>query len=181
MIIGLTGYARAGKDTAAMILKEQGFDMFVFSDILAEMLKSQGKLVTKENMSILGVELRKKTGCEYILAKLLSDKIIDFNKNIVISGFRSPGEVDVFRTKFKDNFKLIYLDRGFKLRFKGRTEETQNEDDFIKRDLRDGKEMGLDRIIEERLFDIRIENNGDLEELKNNVFTAAGLIRDEKE
>ncbi|MBW3015401.1 hypothetical protein KY330_03200 [Candidatus Woesearchaeota archaeon] len=170
MIIGLTGYARSGKDTAALLLKGNGFEMYVFSDILVNMLKEQGKEPTKENQSLFGVKLRKDSGCQYILAKILCDRITDFDKNIVISGFRSPEEVEVFREKFGDKFKLIYVDRGFKARFKSRVNMKLNQDDFIKRDHRDSEEMGLSTIIEDKLYDFRIDNNSTVENLKERLF-----------
>lgn len=169
MIIGLTGYARAGKDSIANHLKKAySFQKYVFSDVLTEILVKQGKEVTKENQSILGVKLRKESGCQFILAKLLSNKIKK-NKNIVISGFRSPGEIAYFRKRFGSMFKLIYIKRYLEKRFNDRIDKSLTKEEFIKRDKRDGKKMGLDAIINNKLYDLSLENNNPFEQTEKKI------------
>ena len=59
-VLILLGKARSGKDTIAdFLVKEFGFRKFVFSSVLEEELKKQGKEITKKNMALLGDELRK--------------------------------------------------------------------------------------------------------------------------
>ncbi|MBS3113124.1 hypothetical protein J4418_03510 [Candidatus Woesearchaeota archaeon] len=158
MIIGLTGYARAGKDFVAdFLVQNYGFTKYVFSDILSEMLKELNLENSKENQSKLGVALRK-VSTQHILATMLCEKL-KYQENIAVSGFRSPGEVTLFRDTFGPDFSLIYINRTFENRFKFREELQLSESDFKKRDERDGKEMGLNGLIDNKLYDHIIENN----------------------
>lgn len=158
MIIGLTGYARAGKDFVAdFLVKNYNFTKYVFSDILAEILIELNLENTKENQSKLGVALRK-VSTQNILATMLCAKLKD-NENIVIAGFRSPGEIYLFKDTFGHDFSLIYINRNFENRYKHREDLNLTEDDFKKRDERDSKGMGLSEIIDKKLYDFMIENN----------------------
>lgn len=168
MIIGLTGYARAGKDFIAdYFVQKHNFTKFVFSDILSDVLQSFGWTNSKDNQSKLGVALRK-ASTPNVLAILLSEKLKGKN-NIVISGFRSPEETELFRGTFGENFKLIYVNRTFENRYQTRRDVSLNEEEFRQRDIRDGQHMGLDRIIQDKLYDFEITNNGTIEELESNI------------
>ncbi len=176
MIIGLTGYARSGKDFVADFLVENyAFTKFVFSDILSQVLKEFGWDDTKENQSKLGVALRK-ASTQHILASMLCKKLKN-QKNVVVAGFRSPGEVELFRESFGQDFSLIYLKRDFEKRFNSRRDLHLSEEEFRGRDIRDGKEMGLDSIVEDKLYDFEVENNESKEILFQKVAEQIGQVK----
>ncbi|HLD81412.1 MAG TPA: hypothetical protein VJA40_05415, partial [archaeon] len=63
VIVGITGFARAGKDTIANeFVARHGFKKFDMSSLLGEELEKRGLPRTKEQMSRLGDVLRKKHG-----------------------------------------------------------------------------------------------------------------------
>ena len=166
VVIGVTSLARAGKDTFAdYIVKKYGYKKFNMSDVLKEELIKQGKEPTKNNMSLLGDELRKKFG-EDIVMKMLFDRIIG-EKKVVITGIRSLKEIVFIRTKC-DYFFLVAIEANKEIRFSRRKEnDPQTKKEFFARDERDIKNKGLGEVIE--LADYKIINNGTLEEFYKNI------------
>lgn len=75
LVLGLTGKRGSGKDTMADYLKaEYGFEVLTYTnDVLAPILKKDGKDVTRENLITLALALRAKGG-KHIITKLLCDK-----------------------------------------------------------------------------------------------------------
>ncbi len=176
MIIGLTGLAGSGKDAAAKFLSEKyGYKLLVFSDVLKEEAKKRGTEPTKMNLSILGDELRTKSG-NTVLAKKLLEKI-DPEENYVLSGFRSPEEVYAIQNEVLD-FYLVLIDADKTTRFKRRRpEDPQTEKEFFARDERDISNKGLDKVIE--MADYTIVNNGTLQELEGKVEELLSKIESE--
>lgn len=55
MIVGLTGYARAGKDTAAEVLIEAGWKRIAFADSLREMLHALNPLIGRGQLRVADI------------------------------------------------------------------------------------------------------------------------------
>ena len=97
LVIGLTGLAGSGKgEVASYLFKKHNFSKFVFSDILREeaekrgLLKNKSYEQSKKVLSILGRELREKSGKMEVLAEMLVEKIKSDNlENVVVDGFRA--------------------------------------------------------------------------------------------
>ncbi len=161
MIIGIAGLARSGKDTAARFFIQKGFVQVNLSDILKEELIKLGKEPTKENMSLLGDELRKQNGKD-VMIKLFLNKIKG-KSNVVVTGIRSPEEVSCLKKEIGD-FKLIAIAASKETRFKRRNEEDSNlPEEFFARDERDIRNKGLDKVLASA--DQVVENNSGLEAL----------------
>lgn len=166
MIIGLTGLARCGKDTAAQYLKDKyGFEVLVFSDVLRQEAKKRKMKPTKMNLSALGDELRKKGG-QGIVAKKIVEKIEE-EKDYVLSGFRSPEEADYVRNETLD-FHLIEVYADKDTRFKRRDEtDPQTEEEFFARDKGDIINKGMDKVL--KMTDYRVPNKGTKKDLEKEV------------
>lgn len=165
MIIGITGLARSGKDAAARLFIQKGFTQINMSDILKEELLKKNIEPTKENMSLLGDELRKLHGKDIII-KMLVNKLKGREK-IVITGIRSPEEAAFLKQQVK-NFCLLAIGAKESIRFSRRTaEDPQTEQEFFSRDQRDIKNKGLDKVIASA--EITTENNASLEELNKKL------------
>lgn len=168
IVIGLTGYHRAGKDTVADYIEEEyGFRTLTFSDALKKRLKEQGKEITKMNMSKEGDKLRDKEG-RAALAKELYRMIENRGwERVVMNGFLSPEEMDYIRNEVM-NFHLVEVQAAPMKRFKRRSEdEPDNEEEFFKRDERDKELKGADKVME--MSDYIVHNNSDLESLHQEV------------
>jgi dephospho-CoA kinase len=107
-VLGITGRRGSGKDTAANYLSEKyGFRVLTFTDdVLAPMLKSMGREVTRENLIVLGMDMRKTFGGNAALVPALCE-MIGREGLWAVSGVRFPEEVEYFRYNFGENFRLI--------------------------------------------------------------------------
>jgi len=177
LVIGLTGLASSGKDEFAnYLVKKYKFIKLVFSDILKEVAEKGGLLKNKSYeeqkyvFSQLGEELREETGNWAILAEKLIEKIKSGNfEKIVVDGFRSVEEVNLFKKNF-ENFFLIFVDTDEKIRFARRKEEdpTIDIEEFRKRDQENIEVMGLGKVMGMADFTINNDKEG-LENLQKEI------------
>lgn len=167
MIIGITGTIRSGKDTFAdYLVSKYGFVKLNMSDVLRDELKRNGKEASKENMSLLGDEWRKKYGMGIVMKRTL--KNAKRYEKAVICGIRSMEEVKFVRTNTKD-FWLIAITAAPEIRFARRNElDPQDFNEFLARDERDIKNKGLDKVMNS--VDYTIMNNySSLEQLHKEI------------
>lgn len=165
MIIGLTGPSRSGKDTVANHLVESyGFKHYDFyRDVLMGEIKKRGMEVTKMNASIIGDELRKKHG-QGVMAELLFTEAVA--PRIVVTGVRSPAEVEYFRSK-TDKFYLILVKAPAELRFERRIGTDPNDmNGFLVREENDRKK-GIYEVF--GMADADFDNNGTVDNLYTQV------------
>jgi dephospho-CoA kinase len=177
MIIGVTGLARTGKNVVADYLKEKyGYQVLVFSDVLREEAAKRGMEPTKMNLSELGDQMRAEGGMG-VLAKKLIAKLED-EKDYVLTGFRSPDEVDYIRNEAGGDFYLVEVRAERNVRFKRRDDsDPKTEAEFFLRDERDIENKGMAKVIE--MADYRLENNGTIDQLKRKVDSLLLKIKEE--
>ena len=174
IIIGLTGPAAAGKEVVSGKLKGQGFNVFIFSDILRREAEARGFLKgnpeeDKMILSKIGDIVRFISGKKEILAEVLVREIMESPaQKFAVSGFRTEEEVFLFRKNFK-NFRLVHVHAEPEVRFQRRLAEDPNTTmrALNARDENDIKNKGMDKVF--KMADTRIENNGDLENLNSRV------------
>jgi dephospho-CoA kinase len=185
LVIGLTGLAGSGKsEVSSHLMASHGFAKFVFSDIIREEANKRSLLGGKAYedqkavLSELGETLRRESGRWDILAIRLAEKISSGGyERVVVDGFRSAEEVELFRKKF-DRFFLILIEANEKARF----ERRKKEDNFAtiegirSRDRRDIKELGLGKVI--KLADFRANNNSSIERLQKEIDTILSKVTD---
>ncbi|MBS3151651.1 AAA family ATPase [Candidatus Woesearchaeota archaeon] len=174
MIIGITGTLGAGKGTVVEFLKQKGFAHFSVRDFLTQELEKRNLLVNRDNLLFIANKLREENSPGYIVERLY-EKARNGTKDGVIESLRSVGEVEVLKNK--GAFHLIAIDADIKKRYervKQRKSSTDNitfekfaEDEKIETTSEDPTKSNLLKCIE--LADFRIENNGDLNDLKNEV------------
>lgn len=175
MIIGLTGTNGAGKGTVAEILKEKGFEYHSLSDELREELKRRGVSENRDALIALGNELREKEG-PGTLAKRMASRIRKSKKDsFVIDSIRNPAEIEELRKN--KSFILLAVDADIGLRYERVTARSRPGDSNLtfehfksqeQTELSGGKNsqqllkcMGM--------ADIRVINEGSIEELKEKV------------
>lgn len=113
MIVGVTGYFGAGKDTVAALLEKRSFSHISLSDMIREEIRRRGETITIPRMTEVGNELRRERGPQ-VLAEMALDQI-DPTKNHVITSIRSPGEVAALRRRA--DFVLVFVDASLPARF----------------------------------------------------------------
>lgn len=173
MILGLTGKNASGKGEVANVLQEGGFHYLSLSDLLREELQQRGLKVTRENLIQVGREMREQYGSGCLADKALQK--IEVDKHYIVDSIRNPGEVRVL--KRNKNFHLIHVTalpetRFERMRARQREGDPQSLEQFKQLEL---VEAGSDNPNAQQLestsalADVELENNGSLEELREQV------------
>lgn len=98
MIIGITGWMAAGKDTVAdYLIEKRGFLYISLSDIIREALRAEGREVSRDNLREKGNELRDQYGPDYLAQQALKKVAENPDKDYVIPSIRQSAEVRVLR------------------------------------------------------------------------------------
>jgi|TARA_Y100000310_G_C20687311_1_gene819915 dephospho-CoA kinase len=176
MIIGITGRIAAGKETLTEFLRENGFEYFKTSEILAMELEKRGLEINRKNMQDLGDSWRKEHG-PGALMKMILDKI-DMNQNLIIDSLRNAKEAEFLREELGGNFILVGVDAPRKIRFdrivkRGKKSDLRVWENFLEIDERDnfdpknplGQQVG--KCIE--TADFVIMNDKDLDHTLNQI------------
>ena len=163
LVLGITGRRGAGKDTVAEYFsKKYGFKVLTFTnDVLAPMLRSMGKRVTRENLIELAMDMRKTLGGNAALVPTLCERI-GREGFWVVSGIRFPEEVKYFKYNFGDDFKLISVKCATKKRYERlRKRGTKGEKNMSYREFleieRKPTERQIDRVM--KMADFSLSNN----------------------
>ena len=175
MIIGVTGYFCAGKDTIADYLQTKGFAHVSLSDMLREELKRRGKKITIPNLTEVGNELRRTSGPGVLGEKAI--EAIDFSRNWVVTSIRHPAEVEALRSR--PDFFLVFVDAPRKIRFersmgRARKGDPQTFEEFEAAEKQQLSPKGGDPAAQalsscKKIADEKINNNASQEKLQDKV------------
>ncbi|RMF54996.1 hypothetical protein D6745_03620 [Candidatus Woesearchaeota archaeon] len=113
MIIGITGFLGAGKDTVAEYLMSLGFHHISLSDMIRDELRKKGLSLSRENQQKMGNSLREKYGSAILAQRAL--KKMSWDKNWVVTSIRTPAEVETL--KQTEKFVLIFVDAPIRVRW----------------------------------------------------------------
>jgi dephospho-CoA kinase len=139
LIAGIVGPIGVGKTAVANYLALKGYCHFRYSEPIEEEIKKQGLPLTRANYQNLGDAWRKDFGPDY-LSRLLFDKIDSVKGNVILEGIRNPAELKLFRER--DNFCLVGLTAGAKVRFqrlkeRGQPQDPKTWEEFLVQEKRD--------------------------------------------
>ena len=181
LVIGLTGPNAAGKGEVCKYLNRKDFIVFSLSDILREIASKNNINTTRENLVLLGNNLRARYGSGY-LAKKLIKKIKSYDK-VVVDSIRTVGEIQEFKKEFKKNFFLIYITAPKKIRFKflknrGRKGDPNSYKKFLEIEKRECSNKKTQQQIHlcKKHADFFINNNSSLSHLYKKIDTILSKI-----
>ena len=162
-VMGISGLPGSGKSLVSEIAAKKGAAVVSMGDIIREEAKKRG-----ESSKETATNLRKEHG-KYIVAKLTIEKIKKMIEDklattIIVEGIRSPFEVNMFKENF-DDFIILSIFANPAIRFKrlqqrNREDDSENYEDFLKRDQME-LDFGIGTVIS--LSDKIIINEKDLE------------------
>jgi len=172
-LIGFVGMPGSGKSEASRLAKEMGIQVVVMGDVIRQEAARQGLAPTDENLGRIGNMLRQEEGSDAIARRTLSLVGNAGADLAVIDGLRSKAEADFFRSHV-DQFLLVEVwtppeARLRRVAARGRSDDGNSENQaeaLLKRDCRE-LGWGMNEAIREA--DVRVENKGNLEELRRSV------------
>ena len=165
-VIMVVGLIRSGKGEAARhIPSKYNYQHLDASDVITDEARKHGIQPTKENLTKIAENL-KAQGFQGLIARRLMGKFAE--KNVVISGFRAPEQIDYIRNEYDGKAYVIEVWARSDVRLARRKEgEPANEDDFFRRDRTDIQEFGLNLVLE--MADRKIMNNDSIEDMRGEI------------
>jgi dephospho-CoA kinase len=149
-VVGLAGMPGAGKTVFVEAAVAVGYAKVSMGDVIREETMRRGLELNPQNVGKVMLDLRK-TGGDNVVAELCVPKIEEHvSDRIVIDGLRSLSEVSVFKAGFA-GFKLVAVHASSEVRFarlsrRGRSDDPEDFDTFLERDLRE-LSVGLGNVI----------------------------------
>ena len=113
MIIGVTGFFAAGKDTAAEYLMEKGFEHVSLSDIIRDEIRARGEEITIPRLTETGNALRSAHG-PGVLAERALAKLPD-TSDAVVTSIRHTSEIAALRQR--PDFTMVFVDAPIRMRY----------------------------------------------------------------
>ena len=187
MIIGITGWMAAGKDTVAdYLIEKRGFLYISLSDIIREALRAEGREVSRDNLREKGNELRDQYGPDYLAQQALKIVVANPEKDYVIPSIRQSAEVRVLR----DNpaFKLWAVVGPIEERFARMQVRKRGDDQLItsievlkeKEDAENGGTANCQEVgVTVSMADVTIDNSGTFDELYAKVDETLGKAKND--
>ncbi|MBN1516863.1 hypothetical protein JXA32_09890 [Candidatus Sumerlaeota bacterium] len=174
MIVGVTGFFAAGKDTFAACLQNEGFAHVSLSEILREELRARGIEVNIPNLTAVGNQLRREQGAG-VLGRLAAKRFAH-SGDAVVSSIRHPEEVRALREDAPD-FTMVFLNAPQRVRFersllRRRDGDPQTFEDFCEeeeRQLRSADDSAQQLLACREIADVEIENGASTEELRRQI------------
>ena len=177
-VIGVVGMPASGKGEFARIASEMGIPVVVMGDMIRNAVKASGLEPTDTNFGATANRLRAERGMDAIGQLCVPEVERQTSPLVLIDGIRGDAEVKLFRKVFP-GFTLIRIDSSFDNRLsrvvaRGRSDDFQTAGELHTRDERE-LGWGLGKAL--KLADLRIENNGTLDEFSVAVHKLLDGIR----
>ena len=167
MIIGVTGFFCAGKDTFAAFLARRSFSHISLSDMIRDEIRRRRLAVTHERTVEVGNELRHRHGPQVLAEMALAE--IDPTKNYVVTSIRNPAEIAILRSR--PDFVLVFIDASTRKRYERSIERARKGDVLTFEEFQAAEEAQMhssDPLSQQllackRLADLTIRNDGPVE------------------
>jgi dephospho-CoA kinase len=181
MILGLTGTNGSGKGTVAERLIDKGWSHFSAGGLITEEIYRRGLPINRDNMIIVGNDLRQKNGSGYIIEELIRRASVSGGDSIVES-IRTIGEVEKLK---QVGGILLAIDADQRTRFERIKLRGSLKDgiDFKKFAEQEKIEMESNDPTKQNLSacrlraDYTIENNGTIDELGEKMEEILKIIK----
>jgi len=166
-VVLVAGMPGSGKSIVSKVARDMGFGTVCMGDVVREEVEKRGLSLTRDNISKIARELRKREGMQAIAIRVL-DRILELLSKgldlVVVDGVRGYDEVKYFKDNLGRYAKLIVLTvhaspetRFKRLCRRGREDDPRTWEEFLRRDLEE-LNFGIGEVI--ALSDILLVNEG---------------------
>lgn len=171
MLLGITGTDGSGKGTVVdYLVKEKGFVHYSARAMIIEELVRQGRGQTRDDLRLMGNELRATYGDDFLVTYYLKKMKEEKPENAIIESIRAYAEVETLRT---NGGFLIAVDADQKLRYERIQARKSSSDaisfeEFVKHEeleMNDPDPHGMQKAKVMVAADYTIVNDGTREEL----------------
>jgi uncharacterized protein YprB with RNaseH-like and TPR domain/predicted nuclease with RNAse H fold/dephospho-CoA kinase len=171
-VVGISGPIAAGKTTAATTLRGRGFAYARYSEVLADMLREQGRRVHRGALQEIGEEVHRKPGQRWLSAQLLSRLPADA-RLVVVDGLRFPEDHAFFAERYGPNFMHWHIEAPREMR-----KDRYLAMGFAEADFEDVTshpvEQGIPGLA--KLAHLRLDNSATLEAFESRVLQTVAPI-----
>lgn len=200
-IIGFVGLPGSGKGEASQIARQHGLAVVVMGDVIRQEAARQGLEPTDHNLGRIGNALRASDGPQAVAKKTFERAIATGKEVVVVDGLRSREEADFFRAH-ADEFHLVEVCAPVQARLKWLAARGRPDDPFKspaneggERDAkiilsckepdsqaaaaleqRECREMGWGMSEAMKIADLKIRNDGNLDDFREDVLRLLGLL-----
>lgn len=204
-IIGFVGLPGSGKGEASKIARQMGLMVLVMGDVIRQEAARQGLKPTDQNLGCIGNALRAAEGPDAVAKRIFEMALATGKDLVVVDGLRSREEADFFAAH-ADEFYLVEVCAPAEARLKwlaarGRPDDPGRcpEDADLKdtnADLkivssckepnlqaaaaleqRECRELGWGMCDAMKIADMKLRNDGSLEELREDVRRLLDLLQ----
>ena len=166
-VVLVAGMPGSGKSIISKVARDMGFGTVCMGDVVREEVEKRGLSLTRDNISKIARELRKREGMQAIAIRVL-DRVLELLSKgldlVVVDGVRGYDEVKYFKDNLRRYAKLIVLTvhaspetRFKRLCRRGREDDPRTWEEFLRRDLEE-LDFGIGDVI--ALSDILLVNEG---------------------
>lgn len=175
MLLGITGTDGSGKGTVVdYLVKEKSFTHYSARAMFIEELERQGRSTTRDDLRLMGNELREKHGNDQLITHYFKRFQESGAANAVIESLRATAEVETLRAK---GGILLAVDAGQQLRYERIQERKLSSDQisfekFVEQEaieMNDPDPHGMQKAKVMQMADYTIQNNGTLEALHTQI------------
>lgn len=118
-VLAIVGMPGSGKSVVASYLRDNGFPIIRFGEIIIREVEKRGLPITPQNEQIVREEIRQKQGmdvCAQIALPLIRAKLID-HRLVIIDGLYSFSEYKTLKEEFKEELLVVAIFTPKSLRY----------------------------------------------------------------
>ena len=181
MIVGVTGFFCAGKDTFAEILIHRGFVHVSLSDIIRDEIRRRDQEITIPRLTKVGNELRTHFGPGVLAERALA--IFPESGDAVVTSIRHSGEVEILRSR--QDFRMVFVDAPIRVRYERSLARRRQGDPISFEEFRNAEQAQMEsgdpnsqQLVKCRdMADLVIQNEGTQAELETQIERALGSFK----
>lgn len=175
MIIGITGTDGAGKGTVVdYLVRQKGFEHYQARALILEEIARRGVADDRNQMRLVGNDLRRLHGNDYIIRTFLERARENGAKNVIIDSLRAVAEAETLKNA---GGIVLAVDADQRLRYERVQKRRSSSDQVTFEQFRDHEELekndpdphGMQKQKVMEMADHTIYNDNHLEELFANV------------